>query len=48
MAAIRGQIRNSSFSLVTNSAHWQASPPRMRDSSAALRSAAAPPCGSTA
>ncbi len=47
MAAVRGQMRESTFSGLTNSVHMQTSPPRMRDFSAGvrlpLRSPAGPP-----
>jgi hypothetical protein len=48
IAAIRGQMRESTVSELTYSAHMQASPPRMRAASSASSTRAAPSSGSTA
>ena len=46
IAAVRGQIRESTFSAVTYSLHMHASPPSTRFFSSGLRFAPAPPSGS--
>ena len=47
MAAARGQIRESTVSGPTSSAHMHASPPMMRDACSGASLAASPPSGST-
>ena len=46
MAAMRGQMRESTVSWLTYSAHMQASPPRIREACSGVSCAAGPESGS--
>ena len=47
MAAVRGQMRESTVSASTSSAHMHASPPRIRAACSGVSCAVAAPSGST-